>query len=68
MGPLSAVATSIWLIIYGLVYANVFSASPTPSAVKAVAIIGIVVAIVILLDAFWINSYARWGARRQPPA
>ena len=58
MGPLSAVATSVWLIIYGLVYANVFAATPSPSAVKAVAIIGIVAAVVILVDTFW-----RWTHR-----
>ena len=65
MGPLSAVAVSLWLIIYGLVYANVFAASPTPSAVKAVAILGIVAAVLVLIDTFWVNS-GRWiTARRQ---
>ena len=53
MGPVSAVATSIWLVIYGLVYANVFASAPSPSAIKAVAVIGIIAAVVILIDTFW---------------
>lgn len=73
MGPLSAVAVSVWLVIYGLVYANVFSAAPTPSAAKAVAIIGIIAAVIVLLDTFWVNSgtrYNTWRGNRpagQPP-
>jgi hypothetical protein len=63
MGPLSAVAISIWLIIYGLVYANVFAASPTPSAAKAVAILAIIAAVIVLIDTFWYRSSARWAAR-----
>ena len=53
MGPVSAVATSIWLVIYGLVYANVFAATPSASAIKAVAVIGIIAAVIILIDTFW---------------
>lgn len=64
MGPLSAVAVSVWLVIYGLVYANVIDPAPTPSAAKAVAIIGIIVAVVVLIDAFWVGSAARWSAYR----
>jgi len=53
MGPVSAVVASVWLIIYGLVYANVFAAAPTPSAIKAVAVIAIIAAVVVLIDTFW---------------
>ena len=67
MKPLSAVAVSIWLILYGLIYANVFAPTPTPSAIKAEAIIAIIVAVIVLLDTFWLNSDG-WVARRNPPA
>jgi hypothetical protein len=59
MGPLSAVAISIWLIIYGLTEITWITASA-----KALGVIAIIAAIIILLDAFWIGSSARWAGRR----
>lgn len=63
MGALSAMAITVWLVIYGFVYANVFAPTPSASAVKAVAIIGFVAAGLILLDLV----LPLVVARRQPP-
>ena len=62
MGPLSAVAVSIFLLIYGLTEIAWITASA-----KALGVIAIIAAIVILLDAFWIGSSRRWtGFHREP--
>lgn len=64
MGAISAVAVTIWLVVYGFVYANVFAAAPpSASAVKAVAVLGFVAAALILLDLL----LPLVVARRQPP-
>lgn len=55
MGPLSAVAVAFWLIFFGLVETAAITASP-----KVVGIIGIVAAVVVLVDTFW-----RWAADRR---
>ena len=62
MGPLSAVALAITLFLFGLTLGTWATISP-----KVMGVIFIVTAIIILIDAFWINSYARWTARRGAP-
>jgi hypothetical protein len=59
MGPLSAVAISFFLAIYGLTEITWITASN-----KALGVIAIIATVVILLDAFWIGSGRRWAAWR----
>jgi hypothetical protein len=60
MGPLSAVAIAVWLFIVGLVWV----ATITASLHFFLGVLAIIVAIVVLLDAFWIGSGARWATYR----
>ena len=66
MGPLSAVAISIWLVIYGLVYSLVLAATVSSSAAKAVAVIGWIAAALVIIDVFWARSH-RWLPARGNP-
>jgi hypothetical protein len=61
MGPLSAVALAIGLILLGLTWLGEISAS-----LHFLGLVLIIVAIVIILDAFWIGSAARYHAWRTP--
>jgi hypothetical protein len=61
MGPLSAVAISIWLILYGLTGIAWITASP-----KALGAVALIAAALVLIDTFWARS-ARWlGPRNRP--
>jgi len=60
MGPLSAVAIAVWLIIYGLTEVTWITASP-----KALGVIALIAAIIVLLDAFWSRG-SHWLGNRQP--
>jgi hypothetical protein len=59
MGPLSAVATSFFLVLYGLTGIAWITASP-----KALGTVALVSAVLVLLDTFWVNS-GRWLAGRR---
>lgn len=59
MGPLSAVVIAFWLFIFGATAATWISASP-----HFYGILAIVVAVIVLLDAFWIGSGRRWDTYR----
>ena len=59
MGPLSAVAISIFLLLFGLNATSEITVKPT-----ALGWVAIIAMIVILLDAFWVNTGARWAAFR----
>jgi hypothetical protein len=48
MGPLSAVAVSVWLIIYGLTEITWITASS-----KALGVIALIAAALVLIDTFW---------------
>jgi branched-subunit amino acid transport protein AzlD len=48
MGPLSAVAISVWLIIYGLSGIGWITASS-----KALGVIALIAAVIVLVDTFW---------------
>jgi uncharacterized membrane protein len=60
MGPLSAVAIAFYLVILALTNLGSVTAS-----VHALGWIGIIAAVVILLDAFVIGSGRRWTAWRE---
>lgn len=62
MGPLSAVAVFVTFLIFGL--------QETAEIAAKASVIGwvfIIAGVVVLLDAFWINSAARWAALRGRP-
>lgn len=61
MGPLSAVACSVWLIIVGLSDTATIAAAP-----KVIGVLAIIAVVVVLVDAFLINS-GRWWANRRGP-
>jgi hypothetical protein len=61
MGPLSAVAISVFLLLFGLNGTNEITVKST-----ALGWVAIIAMIVILVDTFWFNSSARWAARHQP--
>jgi amino acid permease len=48
MGPAGAVLTAFWLVVYGLTGVGWVTASP-----KALGVIAVVVAIVIVVELFW---------------
>lgn len=54
MGPLSAVAISIFLVLYGLTGIGSITASP-----HTLGWFAIIAAIVVLIDTFWVGS-GRW--------
>ena len=54
MGPLSAVACSVWLLIVGLNDIAWISAQP-----KVIGVLAIIAVVVILIDTFW-----RWSRTR----
>lgn len=65
MGPLSAVAVSFWLLMFSAAQLAWWTVSA-----KALGWIGIVVLIIVLLDAFFIGSAARLvtlRSRQAPP-
>lgn len=59
MGPLSAVAVAVSFLILGLTWISWITAST-----HALGVIFLIAAVVVLLDAFWINSAARYHAWR----
>jgi hypothetical protein len=59
MGPLSAVAVAVSFLILGLTWITWITAST-----HALGVIFVIAAIIVLLDAFWIGSGARYGAWR----
>ena len=66
MGPLSAVAVSVFLLLFGLSETAEITIKPT-----ALGWVAIIAMIVVLIDAFWVNSAGRWNAwrgRTGPPA
>lgn len=65
MGPLSAVAVAFWLLMFSAAQLAWWTVSA-----KALGWIGIVVMALVLLDAFFVGSGARWvtfRARQAPP-
>lgn len=62
MGPLSAVAIAVTFLIFGLTQIAWITASA-----HALGVIFLIASVVVLLDAFWINSYARYSAVRGRP-
>jgi hypothetical protein len=64
MGPLSAVAVSIFLVILGLNWVTWITAAP-----KALGVFALVAAGLVLIDTFLVRS-GRWriGRRAAPPA
>jgi hypothetical protein len=61
MGPLSAIAVSFWLVLYGLTAIAWITAS-----LHALGVVAIIATIVILVDVFWVNSgrhYSAWRDR-----
>jgi hypothetical protein len=67
MGPLSAIATSVFLLLFGLSETAEITIKPT-----ALGWVAIIAMIIILLDTFWVNSSGRWatwrGRQGQPVA
>lgn len=61
MGPLSAVAVSLWLVIYAATGITWISASP-----KFLGWLALIVAAVVIVDTFILNSGRWWANRRQP--
>lgn len=66
MGPLSAIAVAFWLLMFSAAQLTWWTVSA-----NALGCIGIVVMALVLLDAFFIGSGARWVAirssRQAPP-
>lgn len=58
MGPLSAVALFVGFLLLGLQNGGWVTGSP-----HFFGVVYIVVAVGVLLDAFWVNSYGRWTNR-----
>lgn len=56
MGPLSAVAVSVFLILYGLAGIGWITASA-----KVLGIVAIIAAVLILVDTFWSRVITRSG-------
>ncbi len=63
MAPLSAVALSIWLVLFGMTEAGWATISG-----KVLGVIAIIVAIIILLDTFWWHTARYIGNRQGQPA
>lgn len=59
MGPLSAVAIAVWLLALCATWLTWITAS-----LHVLGWLGIIVVVVILLDAFWIGSGPRYAAWR----
>jgi len=67
MGPLSAVAVAVGFFLWGLVTGGWATISP-----KVLGVIFIIIAVLVLIDAFWARSGPRWSTwrngQRQPAA
>jgi hypothetical protein len=60
MGPLSAVAISVFLLLFGLAGITWITISP-----KALGVVALIAMALILIDTFWARSGSWIGTRRR---